>query len=549
MENVCINCMSAIDNDVCVCPYCGSDMSPVCEKPFLPTYAVLGERYVVGSGLEIDGEGLSYAGYDKSKKCRIYIREFYPSNFCMRAYNDSDVIIQKDSIRVFNNIKEEFVKYFRSLARLRNIPALTEIYDIFEENGTAYIIMQWVEGTRLNKYLAREGGYLSWNKAKTMFMPLLSSLSHMSAAGINHLGICPDNIIVTQNMDIKLTGFSIKHLRYANSLLNSQIYHGCSAVEQYLENFVPSEATDVYGFAASLFFVLTGEYPPSAPGRKQDDRLMMPQNILASLPANVISAMANALRVYPNSRTLSFETLRIELSDSPALQLKNLDETEENIEYEYEYQSVDEPKKSKKGIVFGVISCAVALAILVAALAIYWFWFRNDAQEQPPATPPVTTAQPSNPSDGAPNSDDKKDSVQKMAVPDLTGRNFKNLQEELASNVAYKVVLLSEEFHDSVGEGCIISQTPTYGKEMDVGSTIAVTVSKGSQKRILPAITGKTLSEASALITNAKLKPSQTNEFSSDFAEGVVIGYKNRKAGETADYGTEVVIVVSRGLA
>ena len=109
-------------------------------------------------------------------------------------------------------------------------------------------------------------------------------------------------------------------------------------------------------------------------------------------------------------------------------------------------------------------------------------------------------------------------------------------------------MLLSEEFHDSIGEGCIISQNPSAGQEIPVGSTIAVTVSKGTKKRTLPEIAGKTLSEASQLITNAKLIPTSTAEFSSDVPEGSVIGYKNYKAGDKLDYDSEVVIVVSKGM-
>ena len=82
---------------------------------------------------------------------------------------------------------------------------------------------------------------------------------------------------------------------------------------------------------------------------------------------------------------------------------------------------------------------------------------------------------------------------------------------------------------------------------MSPDSTIAVTISKGSKKRVLPEIAGKTLSEASQLLTNAKFIPTSTAEFSADIPEGSVIGYKNYKAGDKLDYNTEVVIVVSKG--
>ena len=111
----------------------------------------------------------------------------------------------------------------------------------------------------------------------------------------------------------------------------------------------------------------------------------------------------------------------------------------------------------------------------------------------------------------------------------------------------YKLVLLSEDFSDNISEGCIISQSPSQGEEINKGSTIAVTVSKGSKKRSLPDIKGKTLSEASSLITSEKLTPVSTLEFSAEYEEGIVMGYRDYSAGDKLEYGSTVVIVVSRG--
>lgn len=79
------------------------------------------------------------------------------------------------------------------------------------------------------------------------------------------------------------------------------------------------------------------------------------------------------------------------------------------------------------------------------------------------------------------------------------------------------------------------------------GAIIAVNVSKGPEKRVLPSIAGKTLSEASLILTDAKFKPSKVSEASKDYAEGIVIGYQDHKAGDLVDYGSEVVIKVSKG--
>lgn len=551
MENLCMNCMKPAENDQDICPYCGEPLNEPQITPFIPKKSTLAERYIIGKGLEMDGEGLSYVGYDSVKKTKIYIREFYPSNFCNRAGNLVKVQTLPDSEKLFKGLLIEFLKYFRSVARLRNLPAIMSVYDIFEENNTAYVICEWIDGTRLDKYLSTKGGYLEWDEAKIMFMPLLSSLSHMEAYGIRHLGICPENIIVNSENKLRLTGFATKNLRSANSTINSQLYDGCSAIEQYTDDYQPSESTDVYGFTASLFLALTGEYPLSATKRKQNDKLLMPQNILDKLPENIVSAIATALRVYPNNRTLSFETLRIELSDSPLLRVKNIEEPDET--FSYKRQDYYENNKKSSGIVWGVISCVSALVLLLICLGVYWFWLRDNTANQKPQSSETQSTDQEDETEGTQENDgntDENKTQEKIPVPDLTGRNFKNLQQELSSgNAQYRVVLLSEEFHDTIGEGCIISQTPNYGEEMEVGSTIAVNISKGSKKRALPNVTGKSLSEASQLITNAKLVPIATSEFNKEFPEGTVIKYKDYKAGDLLDYNSEVIIIVSKGMA
>ncbi len=547
MENLCINCMESIENNQSICPHCGEPLDEPQITPFMPKKSTLADRYLVGKGLEIDGEGLSYIGYDLTKNTKIYIREFYPSNLCARRNDFTTTEPLPNCEKTYKSLLVEFLKYFRSVARLRNLPAIMSVYDIFEENNTAYIVCEWIEGVRFDKYLSTKGGCLEWDEARIMFMPLLSSLSHMEAYGTRHLGICPENIILTSENKLRLTGFATKNLRSAHCAINSQLYDGCSALEQYLDNYKPSETTDVYGFTASLFLALTGEYPLPAPKRQQNDKLLMPQNILNKLPENVVSAIATALRVYPNNRTLSFETLRIELSNSPLLRVKDIEEPEEV--FYYEAHNDDENAKKSSGVLWGIVSCVSALVLLLTCLGVYWFWLRDNSTNQKSGSSEISQ-EDENQTEKIEENINENQTKEKMPVPDLTGRNFKNLQEELSGGSSrYRVVLLSEEFHDTIGEGCITSQTPNYGEEMEVGSTIAVNISKGSKQRVLPNVTGKTLSEAAQLITNIKLKPIATNEFSNDFAEGTVIGYKNYKAGDSLDYNSEVIIIVSKGPA
>lgn len=537
-----MNCFKSSDILYGTCPYCGKNLVNPQAEPFLPQKTLLANRYYIGKAIKMDGEGLEYAGYDKVENSRVYIREFFPSQICQRSENFEKILVLPNKSSEFRKLLTDFLKYFRSIARLRNLSSIAAVYDIFEENNTAYVIFEWVEGIKLDKYMSSRSEPLEWHEAQALFMPLLSSLIYMSNAKVHHLGICPENIIVTSEQKLILSGFATKNLRSLHSDIDGQLYDGCSAIEQYTENFEPAEVTDVYGFSATLFWSLTGEYPLTAPKRKNNDKLLMPKDILDVIPENVISALANALRVYPNNRTLSFENLRIELSDSPILHVQDISSGFRPNSPELSMQK--KPQKNSTAI-WGIVSCACALIILISALVVYWFWLRNNSNNKNSSSQQTEISEIDKVYSAAEKMEEEsKEQSDTIPVPNLIGKNYKSLNDSAKD---YQLAIMGEDFSDKIEEGSIISQNPSPGEEMERHAAIAVNLSKGSKQRTLPEIEGKSLSEASQLITAQKLVPVQTFEFSKEFAEGVVIGYKNYKPGEKLEYGSEVTIVISKG--
>lgn len=529
VNNLCMRCMNDL-KDEDICEKCGEKKGAPQEFPFLPKKTIIGSRYIVGCGLEINGEGLSYIGYDMVKNTKVYIREFLPANLCTRDPNLKSVSVPSYRKGIYEKELNKFLKYFRSVARLRNVPAIAAVYDIFNENETAYVIIEWIDGIKLDKFVGESGGTITWDKARTMFIPFISALNEIHTAGVLHLGIAPDNIFVTKGDKLKLSGFAINDLRNLNSPIEAELYDGCSALEQYIEIYDTDQSTDVYGLTASLFLALTGEYPQLATKRKKDDRLFMAREIVRSIPENVISGLASGLRVYPNNRTLSFERLKVELSDSQIAQITRSKEARV-------------PKISKKeknsNFIWGMISCGIALAALIACFVVYWFVFRkNETNQTPMGESPGNSAL----------ADEETTTIKnKIIVPDLSGKNWSELEGQDSSAVGYEVLLLSQEFDDNVPEGKVSSQTPSAGQEMDEGSIIAVNVSKGSKSRQLPSIAGKSISEVSLALSSIGIKPVESWKYDNSVAEGYVIGYADQQEGNSVDYGTQVVIIRSLG--
>lgn len=533
IDSLCMGCMNYLyDEDIC--PKCHQKRGKPQETPFIPKKTIIGSRYIVGESLEMNGEGLSYIGYDKVKGLKVYIREFFPIGLCERAEDFTNVKILPHKKFIFEQQFNRFLKCFRSVARLRNISAFSAVYDMFEENSTAYIIMQWIEGEKLDKFLAKKGGYICWDEAKPMFMPLISALSKMHESGILHLGISPRNVFVNTQDKLILTGFATKDLRKLNSPLEAQLYDGCSALEQYIEIYDLDQSTDVYGFTATLFLALTGEYPNTATKRKKDDKLLMPKDIVRSISDNVISGIASGLRVYPNNRTLSFERLKAELFSSNLTQISvnssNYNKPEKRI------KDTNEPRNKK--FVLGLVSCLIAFFVLVLFFFLYWFIMKKGEYQYSSDNQDV---------DSIESIEESIEEKTKISIPDIYGKNFYELKEIDISELKIEILLMSEEFSEEVEEGCIMYQTPAAGSESYEGAIVAVNVSKGKKTRILPYIKGRTISEAALAVSSAGLVPIESWSQSSEIAEGYVVGYEGHKEGDTLEAGSEVIIIRSLG--
>lgn len=554
-DNLCMNCMSDTGGKA-ECPGCGFRSAELQMRHALPYRTMLQKRYLVGRARKSNGEGITYIGYDTVLNIPIELREYFPQTLCSRVGGGVDVRISDGSETVYRELLSSFLNYAREIAHLRELSAIVQIYDIFEENHTAYTVSEWSESITLRYFVERSGGSLSWNSARQLFMPVLSALSALHNAGIRHLGISPDTLYIMKDGRMKLGGFCIGAVRQMDTALPPDLVSGCAAVEQYVMGYQSDEATDVYGFAASLFFTLTGTMPMDALKRRTDSRLLIPTSILRSLPPHVVSAMANALQVSPDKRTRTFERLRDELSAAPTVTaaIEHSQQTGPAPQRVAEPKSPP-PKKEVPGFVWVVLSCVMAL-IVFTIVGIVWISNMDDAAAGSTAAAALSSSsQADSAADGAmagtlASSGEPVD-PNMIDVPNLVGRSYEDLKNATSSasseSADYQVLLSSKKFSDTVPEGNIISQSPVPGTKMAKGSEIVVVVSEGAAVRTLPPIAGMSLAEASEAVTSAGFIPTKVEAYSDSVAAGLAIGYQSVKEGSQMAYGSRVVIVISKG--
>ena len=560
MADLCMNCMQPLEepgpDGNRICPHCGWDNSTRQPAYALPYRTLLQGRYVIGRVLSVNGEGATYIAMDRESQSLARVREFFPQSIAARGEDGCTVRALDEHDALYAEYLKEFLTNTRRVARLRELAPLVSIYDIFEENHTAYSVAEWTDSISLRQYIDRSGGRVDWTTARQLFMPLLTALSSMSSAGVHHLAISPESIRVLPDGKISLDDFCCESVRRKGTALKPDMHPGCAALEQYTGDMQCGEYTDVYGFAASLLFALTGVLPKNATLRKKDARLLISSQVLKPIPPHVVAAIASALQVMPADRTATFERLRAELSAAPTV-TASIETMEIKKRLPAAYQDIPEDK-GLPPVFWLVGSCIITLCIILVA-ALLWRQCGKPVQIEPPvsSTPSVVSAvsgesAPSSSSGSSEQSDGSAASGSgvTLQVPSLRNENYAEWVNKTKDGALNFYIRLSErQYDETVEEGCIISQSPEAGTEITAGSTVTVVVSLGPSSRRLPTVAGLSLAEASEKLAGMGFTVVKEDSYSTTVPYGYVIDYKTEKAGNYCNVGTTVIIVLSKGPA
>ncbi len=356
---------------------------------------------------------------------------------------------------------------------------------------------------------------------------------------------------------MKLGDFCIEAVRREGGRLPVDLVDGCAALEQYGQTETFQEATDVYGFTASLFYALTGTLPEKAIKRKEDARLLIPTGILKELPPHVVTSLANGLQVYPQKRTQTFERLRAELSASPTItavieETQSIPKlTEDELRRIKASEHIKEPKEKKTLPVWGWILISSVVVLVIALVVLFFFNFYggmpfNGSREKFIVDSGIETDSAVS-QESVFSSPTSEISEVRMAAPNLVGKNYSVVKASSAQQVLdYEVISSRYVFSDQIPEGNIISQTPKAGETMIKGGTIVVEISQGPYKRILPNVAGMSYEQAEKQLRAQGFDVSYI--YQSDVLEfGYVIGYQDQSAGNELQYGAHIVLIVSSG--
>ncbi len=489
----CMGCMSPLPAGREACGVCGYPAGGINPETYLQVRTLLSGRYLVGRVLEAGGDSALYIGYDQVQEAPVQIREFFPETLCGRGENGR-IALLAGCETAFADMLEKFRSHARVLARLRDVPTMIPLYDIFEENGTSYTVSEKVGGVTLESRLRQLGGRMSWDEARPLFMPLFSALSAIHSAGLYHLGICPANILIGSDGRPHFQNFLLPEAHMVGTDLKPQLMAGYAAPEQYELDQRYTAATDVYGMAATIFAVLTGNPPADGAVRAREAAdLLMPADVAKELPAHVKTALFHALQVRPDKRIATVDQLRDRLSAAPSVTalLKEEPKAVKKPEPAPEPEKTPEPPKKHNRLKIGLlIFLAVFIVLLLMAFGVLLILFPDMFGGGSDTSSAVSVESvPGISSTNTPSSQPSgEDPLSFFAVTDVTGKNYYDVKDGKL-NGEMTLEIAGKQYSDKA-KGTILSQEPAGEERAKKGTAIKVIISDGPQQKDLPDLAG-----------------------------------------------------------
>lgn len=263
----------------------------------LKTNAVLQNgKYRIEGVLGQGGFGITYLASQVALNRKVTIKEFFMKELCNRDEQTSQVSVPSmGSVDTVARFRAKFVKEAQTIAALNN-PHIIHIHDIFEENGTAYYVMDYLSGGSLSDLVQRDG-VLAEATALGYIRQVADALSYIHARNINHLDIKPSNVLIDGNGNAVVIDFGLSK-RYdetgsQTSTTPVGISHGFAPLEQYQPGGVStfSPTTDIYSLGATLYKLLSGQTPPNATALLDADLDLSRLSASPSTKAAIAAAM------------------------------------------------------------------------------------------------------------------------------------------------------------------------------------------------------------------------------------------------------------------
>ena len=360
----------------------------------LPEGTILAGQYIIESVLGQGGFGITYRARDHKNGNPVAIKEFFPESLAARIGGTTVRAFSDEKGSDFLYGKDCFLQEAETLSKFIGNQNIIRVYTYFEENGTAYFVMEYVEGTGFDKYIRSQGGKISYEDSLRILIPVMDALSEVHRQGIVHRDVSPDNIIITNDGTVKLLDFGAARysLGEKSRSLDVVLKHGYAPKEQYARHGRQGPYTDVYALGATFYFALTGKTPVDSIERIDEDELIPLSTLGVRISEHAENVILKALNLRAEDRYQSMsdfknallgkepETVSIPVQSSkteridPSAMSEKVASASAGREMPPVYNDTStqgkQPSKKKKGLFIGLGIAGVLIAIPVVLVLI-----------------------------------------------------------------------------------------------------------------------------------------------------------------------------------
>ncbi len=508
----CLGCMEQYKDEYDICPFCGYEKdTPPLEPYHMVPGTLLNERYKVGKVVGFGGFGVTYIGYDTLLDRKVAIKEYLPGEFSTRIPGTTEIVTYEgERTTQFQIGLQKFVDEAKMLAKVQASNGIVQIYDSFQENSTAYIVMEYMEGIELSKYLENKGK-LTVEEAKEILHPILLALKDVHNLGIVHRDIAPNNIFLLKDGRVKLYDFGAS--RFVSSShsksLSVIIKPGYAPAEQYSSRGFQGTWTDVYSLAATFYTMITGVVPEDAMDRIEKEELKKPSKLGCKISKSVENALMNALNIKPEDRTQTVEILEKELYRDSKVKLHFVQLRKADVG--------KCPLWVKLALTTAIVGVVTFAGLLVTGVVDYSYVV-PDSFELPEGM---------------------------TRVPNLVNSDIVTA-EALMQDAKLTIQIVDKQHSEFIPEGKVLSQNVKKGKIVHDSDVVEVVISAGREVLYMCDVLGMSRDQAIDVLFQMGVTVEIQEEYSS-YAAGAVMS-QNVEANTPIYRGDKIILTVSKGV-
>lgn len=308
----CFGCMEPVKTYPC--PICGFDPRKAPPENALRPGTILKGRYIAGSLRAHGTVYFIYTGWDLLKERKVAVKEYFPEPHALRQGRlQCRISHTGDTLRE----KQLFLQEPEKLSRLGQIPQVPACTDAFDENGTSYLVTEYPRGQTLAGRLAQTAP-LSWKEVKNRLFPVIQAMEKVHAAGIAHLGLCPESLLMKPDGSVGIQDFTFSSDLKENTGITPPP-GPYAPPELYIPGGKPGTWSDVYSLAAVMYLALTGKAPVLSLDRLEQDGIDWALLGRGGVPRHVPAALQKAMILKESARTQTMTAFLKDLQSGSGL--------------------------------------------------------------------------------------------------------------------------------------------------------------------------------------------------------------------------------------